>query len=400
MAEMHETYDDLAPAGDAPREKRPTALKGLFFLLILAGVVAGLVFAASALRSEEGPKVAGASPDPISVSVVSAELSTAFTIAETYTGMAEARRKSQLGFPTGGRIQAISADVGDRVKRGATLARLDTRGLNAQLASANAVVEEARAAHALAQNTVERQKTLQLQGHVSQQRVDEAAAQANTALARIEAAKAQADTLRVQIDLARVTAPFDGVVTVRMSDEGAIASPGQPVLELVESGVLEARIGVPAVNAATLVEGDTYTLRSATGEVEATLRAVTGVIDAAQRTVTAVFEIDAPGRLPSGAVVRLAMDRELDEGGFWVPVKALSSGTRGLWNVYVAEPVDGGWRARPRLIEMVHSEGDRAFVRGAVEPGEKVIVDGLQRVTPDMPVTPRDTVQAHTRSDG
>jgi membrane fusion protein, multidrug efflux system len=387
--------------GDTAREKRPTFLKGLVFLIILILVAGGLVFAALQLRSAEGPKVATVAPEPLVVSVLPVRLASEFKIDESYSGLAEARRKSQLGFSTGGRIEAISADVGDRVKQGATLARLDTRSLAAQLASAQATVEEARASHSLALNTVERQRTLKAQGHVSQQRVDEAEAQASTSMARIEAAKAQADTLRVQIDLARITAPFDGVVTARMSDEGAIAAPGTPILELVESGHLEARIGLPSVSAIRLTPGDIYTLVADTGPVDAKLRTVTGVIDADRRTVAAMFDIENPGTLPAGSVVRLSMEREIDEPGFWVPVKAMSTASRGLWTVFVAAPVDGGgWRAEPRPVEMVHSEGGRGFVRGPVQEGDRVIVDGLQRITPGMPVTPRDPALADAPNGG
>ena len=386
--------------GDTARDKRPTALKGLFFLIILLLVCVGLVFAAAQLRSKEGPKVAKTAPVPMAVQVAPVELVSAFTLNETYSGLAEARRNSALGFSSGGRIETIAVDVGDRVKRGSILASLDTRGLRAQLASASAVVDEARAAHSLALSTVERRRTLKLQGHVSQQAVDEAEAQANTALARVEAAKAQADIFRVQIDLSRITAPFDGVVTARMSDEGAIAGAGQPILDLVEAAHLEARIGLPANSAARLVPGDAYTLQADTGAIEAVLRSVTGVIDPAQRTVAAVFEINDAEIVASGAVVRLTMERDIDEPGFWVPVKALSTASRGLWTIYVAEPTESGWHVASRPVEMVHTDGDRAFVRGAVTAGERVITDGLQRIVPGQPVEPRDAHRASTVNGG
>ncbi|MCA8902047.1 MAG: efflux RND transporter periplasmic adaptor subunit [Hyphomonas sp.] len=386
--------------GDDVREKKPSWVKGIIFMLLMVVVAVGLLVAATRLRSVEGPRVAEVAPAPLTVRVVTVKPAESFDLQESYSGLTEARRTSQLGFPSGGRIATVAADVGDRVKAGEALARLDTRALDAQLASANAVVEEARAGYELALSSAERQRTLKAQGHVSQQRVDEADAQANTALARIDAAKAQADTLRVQIDLAQIRAPFAGVVTKRFSDEGAIAAPGQPLLELVELGVLEARLGLPAPVASRLVPGDDYTLTSDTGSVAATLRNVTGVIDSSQRTVTAVFEIDNPDVIAAGAVVRLSMDRSVGEEGFWVPVKALSAASRGLWNVYIAEPREAGWTAVPRPVEMVHSEGDRAYVRGPVQPGERIIVDGLQRITPGMPVTPRDVTAAANTNGG
>src|SRR6056297_761876 len=190
------------------RQVRPTAGKGFVFVLLLVVIVAGLGYFVLQNRSLEGPFVPGDRPVPISVETVQVTLDSAYRTEEKFTGLVTPRRTSQLGFSSGGRIAAIRADIGDKVEPGTTLAVLDTRGLQAQLASAEAMVEEARAAFKLASTTVDRQITLLEKGHVSSQNVDEARAQSNTAYARIDAAKANADALRVQIDLARIKAPF------------------------------------------------------------------------------------------------------------------------------------------------------------------------------------------------
>jgi membrane fusion protein, multidrug efflux system len=384
----------------AQREVKPSVLKGVIFLVILLIVVAGFLYGAFVLRSAEGPKVATLPPEPLTVEVAEADLVQNFELDETFSGLARAQRTSQLGFSGGGRIDAINVRIGDQVKAGDTLAKLDTRALRAQLASSEAVVAEARAAHRLALDTVERQRTLLAQGHVSTQRVEEAEAQAATSMARIDAAKAQADTLRVQIDLARITAPYDGVVTARFADEGAIAGGGLPLLELVEAGHLEAQIGVPANVAASLEPGASYTLIAETGPVAATLRSVTGVVNASQRTVAAIFEITDSASVPAGSIVRLSMPRTIEEGGFWVPIKSLTSATRGLWTIYVAVPDGAGSRAEARVVEMVHTSGDRAFVRGPMQPGDKIVVDGLHRITPGVPITPVVSKRAATETDG
>lgn len=388
------------PYETAPSRRRPTLLKAVIFIVLMAAITAGLLAAASLLRSKEGPKIATIEPQPLAVSVSPVEYLTELDIEELFTGIAEARRTSRLGFQTGGRIERIDVRVGDTVKAGQTIARLDTRGLSAQLASARAVVEEARTSHQLALDTAERQRQLQAQGHVSAQRVEEFVAQATTAMARVEAARAQADTLRVQIDLASITAPYDGMIVARFADEGAIAGPGQAILELVEAGDLEARIGVAARIVPQLVPGDTYTLEAETGPVDAVLRSVTGVVDASQRTVAAVFEVPASSGVPAGSLVRLKMQRKLEEKGFWVPLKALSSANRGMWTVYAVVGEGDDWRAQPRLVEMVYPAGERAFVRGPVEPGERIIVDGLQRVTPGAKVLPREVQHAETANGG
>ena len=370
------------------REVRPTAWKGLLFMIILVMIGGLLAFFVLQNRSLEGPLVPAERPIPISVETVNAELVSAFKVNEKFTGIVSPKRTSQLGFQAGGRIVSLRADIGDQIEADQALAVLDTRNLRAQLSAADARIAEAEAAYKLAETTVDRQVALMARGHVSGQVVDEARAQSSTAFARINAAKANADALRVQIDLARITAPFAGTITARMVDEGAIAGPGQPIFELVETASLEARIGLTAALADTLVLGEVYELRSNQGSVNATLRSMTGVIDAASRTVTTIFDIEDPTRVSAGAVVRLAMENEISGPGLWLPVSALTEAERGLWSIYIARRQSGDWRAEPGIIEILHQDGARVFVRGAVRDGDRVIIDGLQRITPGQPVTP------------
>ncbi len=382
---MGEQFEDL----DMPqREVRPTAGKGFLFVLVLAIIVSLLGYFVLQNRSVEGPLVPTERPIPISVETTRVSLDTDFVAQERFSGIVSAKRTSQLGFPAGGRIDDMRVDLGDKVTSGQTLAVLDTRSLRAQLASANARVTEAEASYALAQSTVDRQITLLERGHVSTQRVDEARAQADTAMARIRAARASSDALRVQIDLARIQAPFDGTVTARMADEGAIAAPGVPVFELVETESLEARIGLTSKLTQSLEIGAEYDLISDQGPVAASLRSVTGVIDANNRTVSVVFDVLDPDSVAAGAVVRLEMDRVIDEPGLWLPVSALTEADRGLWSVYLARRDGSGWSAEPGIVEIVYQAGERVFVRGAIRDGDRVIMDGLQRITPGQPVTP------------
>ncbi|MEO0452171.1 MAG: efflux RND transporter periplasmic adaptor subunit [Pseudomonadota bacterium] len=373
------------------RTSRPTFGRGLIFILVILGVGALLGFFVVSNRSVDGPLVPQDRPVPISVSTLSAAVQPAFKVEEKFTGIVTPRRTSQLGFASGGRIDGLRVDIGDRVSQGQTMAVLDTRTLRAQLASAEAVIAEARAAYDLAETTVDRQISLLERGHVSSQVVDEARAQSNTANARIAAAQANADALRVQIDLAQISAPFSGTVTERMVDEGAIAGPGQPIFELVETEFLEARIGLTAKLADQLEIDQSYPLISDQGTAIATLRSVTGVIDASNRTVTTVFDIDDPSAIAAGAVVRLGLERDINERGLWLPVSALTEADRGLWSIYKVRGSVGNYTAEPGIVEILHQDGERVFVRGSVRDGERVIIDGLQRITPGQPVTPVDT---------
>jgi hypothetical protein len=72
-----------------------------------------------------------------------------------------------------------------------------------------------------------------------------------------------------------------------------------------------------------------------------------------------------------------------------VPTQALAEGRRGLWSVYVLVPdTAGAHTLEARPVETVRVEADRAFVRGAVEPGELILASGVSRITPGQSVVP------------
>lgn len=352
---------------------------------LAAITVATLIFGISTLRAEATLQVSP--PPPLPVSAVTADYASDASIEEYFPGMVAARRQSALGFERGGRIDLIGVDVGDQVRAGDVLAVLDTRAIIAQIAAADAQSAEAAAQTALAAGTEVRQAQLLERGHISQQRLDEVRTATRAARARESAAAAAADAIRVQLDLAEMTAPFDGVVTARLADEGTIAAPGQPLLELIESGSLEIRVGLPPVLAASLNADQPYRFITDGGPIQARFRTSTGVVDQHSRSVTVLFDIE-PGTVAVGQIVRLAMATPIDADGFWVPTSALAEGRRGLWTVYVLTPDRNDYVLEGRVVETVRIEADRVFVRGAVADGELVLASGIARITPGLHVAP------------
>ena len=361
---------------------------GSGFAVLTAGIgVAVIVILVSAMRSAEAD-VQLTSPDALPVPVLTVTYQNDAMISEAYPGLISARRESDLGFERGGRIVNVTVDVGDQVEAGDRLAQLDTSSLRAQIAAADAQTNEADAQLAIARATEQRQRTLLERGHISQQRLDEVATNTAASEARRQAAAAQANALRAQLVLSEIIAPFDGVVTARSADEGAIAAPGSPVVHLVENSALEIRIGLPLIAATALNEGEVYAFLTNTGAVDARFRSSTGVVDVRTRTVTGIFDIES-GTARAGEVARLQLETSIADHGFWVPTSALTEGRRGLWSVQTLINDDvGNWIIEPRVVETLRVEVDRAFVRGAVNDGEQIIASGLQRVTAGQRVTP------------
>ncbi|MFG0296154.1 MAG: efflux RND transporter periplasmic adaptor subunit [Maioricimonas sp. JB045] len=366
----------------------------------------------------------------------------------TFTGVLEAARVSQLGFERSGRVVELLVDEGERVEAGQPLARLDVstldvkrRQLEAQRLQAAAVLAELRAGPrtetiAAARASVEqheaelelwkltctRNERLHDRNAITEQQYDDARLNMAAAQARLDAARHQLRELEegtrpeqvaaqeaaveqlvaslalvaTDIEKSTLRAPFAGTIARRLIDEGTVATATTAVVELVDTEHLEAHIGLPAETAARLVPGAELVLRISDREITGRMRAVRPVLDPVTRTQVVIVDVAASDAGPSvpGQVVRLDVDEAGDVDGYWVPLSALAQGPRGLWSLYAAQPETGIVPAQAadvavverRTVEVVHTEEDRALVRGTVYPGDRIVVDGLHRVVPGQRV--------------
>jgi len=191
----------------------------------------------------------------------------------------------------------------------------------------------------------------------------------------------------------RLSAPFEGVVARILTSEGATVSPQVPILRLVQRSALEAWIGVPTEVAEELEEEATHSLQIGAESYEATLSSVLLDVDARTRTRMAILEFDeeTSRQLLPGESVAWELEREVASEGFWLPMTALTREIRGLWSVFVVErDAEGIERVSRRSVEVLHLGGERAWVRGTLEDGDRVVADGTLRVVPGQRVTTRD----------
>lgn len=319
-----------------------------------------------------------------------------FETARLYAGRTAPGRAAELGFKHAGELQTMLVDQGDRVVQGQLLARLATASLEAALGQAEADVAlatanlvAARARSDLASQTEARFARLRASGHVSEQDHDEQLLNARARSAEVQVAEAalarsRAAHAAAEIDVrdASLHAPFAGIVQQRHRHEGTQLSPGEPVLRLVESARVEARVGVPEAQILRLTVGASYPLRWNGQTLAATLKAVLPEVDEQTRTLTAVLELDDQ-RIPLGTVVELRLDHVIEGAGFWLPLTALAESDRGLWGVYVVGPASTLER---RLVEILHADAERAFVRGTLQDGDRVVTTGVHRLVPGQRV--------------
>ncbi len=357
----------------------------------------------------------GTSTDDLPVLVYNIRYQDSYVAQESYAGKISGARSSQLGFERGGLLAEIVVEEGVDVEEGAVLARLDQRALEAErleiearLKSAQAQIVQLEAELELARRTEKRREQLVKNNNTSRQSYDEAAFRTRSLEAQLEAAKANAQQAEAQLeanavrlDLSELKAPFAGAITVKYIDEGTVVQPGQAVLQIVENGRLEMRVGVPAAAANGLDIGGVYKARAARQDITVTLLRIVDQISDATRTITAIFGINGqPEDIRDGTIGRLILEKRNDGRGFWLPLTALTEGQRGLWNAYaVVSQDDGGFVLELRPVDILYAELERAYVRGAFEDGELALKTGTHRVVPGLkvrPVTEEDLLSSVT----
>ena len=304
-------------------------------------------------------------------------------VTRQYTGMWEPARMSLLGFELGGTLITLSVDEGETVRAGDPLASVDTLRLDARRAEIAAAQAEARAARELAKLTFDRTAEAAARGAVSPQRRDEAAQDLALREATFERTTRQLETVDADLAKATLLAPFDGIVTRRWVDEGAVVGAGAPIVTLEETDQWELRVGLSGRRASGLSVGDRVRIRQDGQTRSGTIQRLVPTRDPATRTVDVIVTpAQAPVDVRTGDLAMAEFTFTRAEAGVWLPLTALTADTRGLWAAYVPRPTDvpGEFTLERRSLDVRHLDGERVFVAGNLQSGERVVADGLHRV--------------------
>jgi len=386
--------------------------------IVVLGVFAiALPYIGSTMADTRAKTDQSATEKMLLVDSLSVQVLDGYEVAEIYAGRVVSRRSSSLGFERSGQLESVSVDEGDRVAGGDVLAQLDTRRIEAKIAELKAELERSQAQRQeteirfqLAETTANRNRQMVTKKQVSPQTYDESVFEEKARSAQLAAADAQvrfvAATIKVlEVDLERSTlrAPFAGAILSRWADEGTVVGVGERILRLIEDQKLEVHVGVPAQATAGLTQGQTYEIEIGGETQEARLRTLLSEIDSSTRTVTAIFELASATKTARvGELARLKMIARTEATGFWLPISALAEGRRGLWSAYALEPDGTDPTVRKvslRELQLLHSDENRAFVRGTLRNGEVVVSSGLHRLVPGQWVRMVDSDKNESASD-
>jgi RND family efflux transporter MFP subunit len=357
----------------------------LLIALLTVGVIGCTdVYQDAALDGSEEERV-------LPVRTVSVTMQSSYEVEDRFLGELETARTSLLGFELAGTVVQVAVDEGDSVQAGQTLAFLDTARLEAGRRQQEALLLEAKASFTLAETTHKRVAKLAATGAVSSQDLDEATQGRDAAQASVDRVQAALQSIDIDVAKSLLIAPYSGRIAKRQVDEGTIVKPGQVTLELIESQILEARIGVTAKLASTLTTGQEVTLHHAAikAGIAAQVRQVAPRKERRTRTVDVLLKILKPEGLVPGDLVEWPVATTVQAEGTWLPRNSLTSSKRGLWAVYIAIPSEGTQhhQLERREVEVIHMASDLVFVQGAIRDGQIVVTDGIQRLVPAQRVS-------------
>lgn len=319
-----------------------------------------------------------------------------------FIGQAEASRIVEVRSQVTGIIKEFFYREGRDVKKGDRLYQIDPVPFKAAVASAKAKVAQAEAKLVQARQNLDRVKPLLAEQAASQKDVDDAVAEDLSAKAGLEVAKADLVKAQFDWDNTLITAPIDGLIERTRVYEGRLVAAQTDLLTIVHQvDPMYVTVSVPEpfllkrvrdralkrVQGAgvyewrgviTFVDGTMYPHEGKLDLLEVGLRTTTGT-----RDVRVVFPNHERALLP-GQFVKVRFLGAVRTGGFLVPQRAIQQGPKGPM-VYV---VGMGDKVEIRNVQATSWQGSHWLIEEGLSEGDRVVVDGLQKLAPGAPVKP------------
>ena len=300
-----------------------------------------------------------------SLEITTIEIQDSFNTIQRFPGKILPLNYSKLAFEVPGKIADVKIDIGDAVKKNEILAALDPAEMQANL-------NQAQARFDLAEQALKRFKDLKSKGFISNQELDRANSE-------FLIAKAQVDLYSVKLEQTFIRAPFDGYIQNRFLDSGTVISPGAPILEIIDSTVVEAHVSVPSNVIEGLKEGEFYNFLIDGKIFSAKLKRFTKMSNQGSDNRLCIFEFNT--FISPGSISYLQLNQQKLATGAWVPLKSLSQGTQGLWNLYtVSKDKNDQFKVAKEIVELIYVEGDNAYISGTISTGDMVVAGGAEKV--------------------
>jgi len=293
----------------------------------------------------------------------------------TAQGNITAWQEASVGAELSGfRVHEVLVNVGDRVRKGQPLARVNAETVNADVAQARASVAEAEAVLAEAKANATRNRDLAARGFVSPQGLTQSATLEQTAAARLAAMRAKLEAEEVRLAQTRVLAPDDGTISARAATVGSLTQPGQELFRLIRGNRLEWRAEVTAGELGRLAPGMSATVRLPSGaEAKGRIRTIAPTVDAQSRNAIVYVDLPVDDASPARAGMFARGEFELGRtSALFLPQSAVVQ-REGFAYVF---RIEGDNRVVQTKIGVGRRIGERIEVVEGLAPDVRVVASG------------------------
>jgi RND family efflux transporter MFP subunit len=304
-----------------------------------------------------------------------------------FAGEVRARVESRLGFRVGGKLTQRPVELGQHVKAGQVLARLDPQDYQLAADAARAQLAAAVGNRDLAAADFKRFKELKDQNFISGAELERRETVLKAAQAQFEQARAQLAGQGNQVDYATLLADVSGVVTAIEAEPGQVVAAGTPVVRIAQDGPRDVVFAVPEDKVAAIRPGSIVDVRvwPANAALQGVVREVAASADPVTRTFVVKVALDGKAALTLGATVSV-LPQALQRGAGQViklPTSALRQEGQSS-AVWVLDPAS--MTVKLQAVQIATTDGNEVVLASGLQPGMQVVSAGVHVLTPGQKV--------------
>jgi len=354
------------------------------------------IAAAAVLATLAGCTPPAPPPEPVRP-VQLAQVSVGNTAAiAVLAGEIRPRFETDLGFRIPGKLIERKVDVGARVKRGQTLARLDPADVRLQMDAAKAGLNVTETDFAYTKAEFERYQNLHAQKFISASALDAKRSAYDSARAKVQQARAQFAVNQNQAGYATLTAPEDGVITAINVEAGQVVGLGQPVMKLARETEREVAISVPENRLGEIrgAKSLVVALWANPGKVyPARVREIAPAVDPVTRTFAVrVSILESDPALQWGMTANVGVMSDGARAAALLPLSSVYHAVDGAPAVWIYDPQSH--QVALRKVKLGAYRQDGILIEEGVSQGEWVVAAGVNKLQPGQVVRPYEAAGA------
>lgn len=374
-------------------------------------ILCGLVLVTASSCEKEAPPAAPPPPEVLVAEPIQRDVPVYMELVGQAAGFQDVEIRARVeGF-----LETMAFVEGSLVRKGQLLYQIDPKPLQAALANAKANLATAQARLEKSTNDVNRLTPLAKQQAVSQQELDNAVAQLDAARSQVDANRAAVEKAQLDLGYTTIYAPLDGLIGTTKVKTGNLVGRGESTLLvtisqidpiLFRAGIAEAeylRVArrVQEQREKGVVQGEKTPIQLILAD--GTVHPNTGYLDAVERNIdtatgTIALQIKFPNperlvRPGQFGRVRFVIDQK--QGALLVPQRAVQE----LQNLYNLAVVGADGKVNFRTVKVGPREGTLWVIEEGLKPGEKVVVEGLQRLREGLTVVPKPAPPAGAKAE-